>query len=185
MHSAPYYGSQREMHTHQFYCLPEEPLRNACVGNLSVAENLVLRRFNRRPFAWLGLVLNKAAIHLHARRLIAQYAIRTAGPDQSIEGLSGGNVQRTVLARELSQTLSILVIANPCFGLDFKAVADIRGQILAARNAGVAILLLSEDLDEILELSDRMFVISDGRLVFETTPENADLNAIGQHMAGH
>jgi general nucleoside transport system ATP-binding protein len=184
-HGKPFSGTQQEMHEHQFYCLPEEPLRNACVGALSVADNMVLRKFNRAPFSWYGVFLNRKAIYENARQLIAKYNIRTSGPNQPIQGLSGGNVQRAVLARELTQEVSILVVANPCFGLDFKAVADIRGQILAARNAGTAVLLLSEDLDEIMELSDRLLVISGGQLVYETTPTGADLNTIGQYMAGH
>lgn len=184
-HEHTYTGSQSEMLKHKFYCLPEEPLRNACVGNLSVADNLVLRKFNQPPFTWARYLLNRNAVNRNARDMIARYRVRTSGPHQQIQGLSGGNVQRVVLARELAQDVDILVVANPCFGLDFKAVADIRGQILAARNNGTAVLLLSEDLDEILELSDRFFVISDGRLVYETTPAEADLTAVGQHMAGH
>jgi simple sugar transport system ATP-binding protein len=121
----------------------------------------------------------------NAVRLIDGYGVRTTGPDQPIGDLSGGNVQRSVLARELDEALDILVVANPCFGLDFHAVADIRGRLLAARNAGAAVLLLSEDLDEILELSDRIAVLSGGRLVHETTPATADLTAIGEAMAGH
>ena len=99
--------------------------------------------------------------------------------------LSGGNVQRTVLARELVGDVSILVVANPCFGLDFGAVADVRERIMQARNSGAAVLLVSEDLDEILELSDRFFVMSNGRLVHETRPVDAKLSEIGQYMAGH
>lgn len=169
---------------HKFYCLPEEPLKNACVGTLSVAENLVLRKFNRPPFSRWGL-LRRSVIRRHAETLIQQYRVRTSGPAQPIAALSGGNVQRVVLARELAQEVSILVVANPCFGLDFKAVADIRAQLLAARNNGAAILLISEDLDEILELSDRFYVISGGQLVYQTTPAQADMNTIGQYMAGH
>jgi ABC-type uncharacterized transport system ATPase subunit len=77
------------------------------------------------------------------------------------------------------------VVSNPCFGLDFKAVADIRARLLEARNRGCAVLLLSEDLDEILELSDRFFVISAGQLVYQTTPQEADLQTIGRYMGGH
>jgi simple sugar transport system ATP-binding protein len=76
-------------------------------------------------------------------------------------------------------------VANPCFGLDFQAVADIRSQIVEARNRGAAVLLISEDLDEILELSDRVLVMSDGRIVFETPAEGADPHVLGGHMAGH
>jgi simple sugar transport system ATP-binding protein len=79
----------------------------------------------------------------------------------------------------------VLVASNPCFGLDFAAVAEIRTRIMAARNAGAAVLLISADLDEIFALSDRIVVMSEGRLVHETPVETADLGLIGRHMAGH
>ena len=79
----------------------------------------------------------------------------------------------------------MLIAANPCFGLDFKSVAEIRSQIMQARNRGAAVLLVSEDLDEILELADRILVISDGRIVYQTPIAEADRQMIGHHMAGH
>lgn len=182
---AQYTPTQENALKQGFFCLPEEPLRNACVPTMSVADNLALRHFNRPPFARWRWLLNRRAIKNFAAEKIAEYKVRTSGPEQIIAGLSGGNVQRVVLARELAPNLSVLVVANPCFGLDFKAVADIRGRILAARNAGAAVLLISEDLDEVLALSDRVCVISGGQLVYETTPANADLTQIGQYMAGH
>ena len=94
-------------------------------------------------------------------------------------------MQRAVLARELSDGVEILIIANPCFGLDFLATDEIRLQIVAARNRGTAVLLLSEDLDEILELADRTVVMFNGQLVYETTSSGADLALIGRHMTGH
>ena len=94
-------------------------------------------------------------------------------------------MQRAVLARELGGEVEVLVAANPCFGLDFHAVAEIRSQIMQARNRGAAVLLVSEDLDEILELADRVLVISDGRIVYETPIKEADRQVIGRHMAGH
>ena len=94
-------------------------------------------------------------------------------------------MQRAVLARELDGDVQVLVAANPCFGLDFKSVAEIRSQIMQARNRGAAVLLVSEDLDEILELADRILVISDGKIVYETPSKEADRHVIGHHMAGH
>ena len=90
-----------------------------------------------------------------------------------------------MLARELTGEVDLLLVSNPCFGLDFSAVAEIRARIMKARNQGAAVLLLSEDLDELLELSDRILVMSDGRLVYETPIATADVQTIGQHMAGH
>jgi ABC-type nitrate/sulfonate/bicarbonate transport system ATPase subunit len=95
-----------------------------------------------------------------AEELIAKYRVKTTSPDSPIESLSGGNVQRAVLARELSGDVDVLIVANPCFGLDFASVAEIRSQIMEQRNRGAAVLLVSEDLDEILELADRVAVMS-------------------------
>jgi ABC-type uncharacterized transport system ATPase subunit len=102
-----------------------------------------------------------------------------------VSSLSGGNVQRTVLARELDEDVALLVAANPCFGLDFGAVAEIRSRIMEARNRGAAVLLISADLDEIFALSDRIVVMSEGRAVHEAPIADADLRVIGRHMAGH
>jgi simple sugar transport system ATP-binding protein len=99
--------------------------------------------------------------------------------------LSGGNVQRAVLARELSEPVSVLIAANPVFGLDLAAVAEIHDRIVAARNSGAAVLLVSEDLDELLDLSDRIAVIFGGRIVHETQAAKADITVIGPCMAGH
>jgi general nucleoside transport system ATP-binding protein len=111
--------------------------------------------------------------------------VKTSSPDAPIATLSGGNVQRAVLARELGGQVDVLVAANPVFGLDFAAVADIHGQIVEARNRGAAVLLVSEDLDELLELSDRILVMFDGKIVYETPIEQADRTNIGRSMAGH
>jgi simple sugar transport system ATP-binding protein len=89
-----------------------------------------------------------------------------------------------VLARELDGEVKLLIVANPCFGLDVKAVAEVRARIVAARNAGAAVLLISEDLDEILELSDRIVVMHAGKVVYETPGAGADAQSIGAHMLG-
>ncbi len=94
-------------------------------------------------------------------------------------------MQRAVLARELTGEVDLLIVSNPCFGLDFSAVAEMRARIMRARNGGTAVLLLSEDLDELLELSDRILVMSDGALVYETPIGEANVQTIGEHMAGH
>ena len=106
--------------------------------------------------------------------------------EQEMEPGMLANVRATaVLARELDDAVEVLVVANPCFGLDFKAVSEIRSRIMQARNRGAAVLLISEDLDEVLELADRILVISTGKIVHETSNEQADRNVIGHHMAGH
>jgi general nucleoside transport system ATP-binding protein len=181
----PYHARREQMASLKMFCLPEEPLRNAVVPKMSVAENMAFRRFDKAPYASGGWWLNFAAMRRVAQELITRYRVKTPSPEAEIGTLSGGNVQRAVLARELSGDVDVLIVANPCFGLDFAAVSEIRSQIMAARNRGVAVLLVSEDLDEILELADRIFIMSGGQLVFETPAAGADINAIGRHMAGH
>lgn len=185
LHGEDFDGSRAAMKRHKLSCLPEEPLRNACVARMSVAENLAFRRFDEAPFAAGGWWLKPAAFRAAAAQVIARYRVKTPGPDAAIGQLSGGNVQRAVLGREIGGDVNVLVAANPCFGLDFAAVADIHGQIMAARNRGAAVLLVSEDLDELFELSDWIAVMFSGRIVYEDAIGNADLTVIGRHMAGH
>jgi simple sugar transport system ATP-binding protein len=181
----PYFATRAEMFKHKVFSLPEEPLRNACVPHMSVAENMALRTFDRPPQA-KGFMLILKAIKQTALGLIQQFSVKTPSPETPINNLSGGNVQRAVLARELSADhIRLLIAANPCFGLDFAAVEFIHGQIVEARNRGVAVLLVSEDLDELLKLSDRLIVISGGKFVYESPTDQADFAVIGQSMAGH
>ncbi len=165
--------------------LPEEPLKNASVPNMSVAENMAFRKFDKTPMARLGFWMSREPIRAEARELIARYNVKTPSTETPIRDLSGGNVQRAVLARELSGDVDVLIVANPCFGLDFASVADIRAQIMEQRNRGAAVLLVSEDLDEILELSDRIAVMSGGKVAYLTDGAGADRTTIGRHMAGH
>jgi len=180
-----YHATRQEMRRNNLSVLPEEPLKNACVARMSVADNLAFRDFDRAPFATGGWWLNRATFHDDAERKIARYKSKTRSNDTAIGELSGGNVQRTVLARELAHDVAILIAANPCFGLDFAAVAQIHAEIMAARNRGAAVLLVSEDLDELLELADRVVVMFRGSLVYEARAAEADLTEIGRHMAGH
>jgi ABC-type uncharacterized transport system ATPase subunit len=181
----PYSATRREMYKHKVFALPEEPLRNACVPHMSVAENMALRTFDRPPQA-KGILLILKSIRQVAQGLIQQFSVKTPSPETPVGNLSGGNVQRAVLARELSADhIKLLIAANPCFGLDFAAVEFIHGQIVEARNRGVAVLLVSEDLDELLKLSDRILVISGGKFVYESAIAEADFATIGRSMAGH
>ncbi len=164
--------------------LPEEPLRNACVGELAVGHNMGLRIFDAAPAARRGW-MRWGVIGERARRLIAEYGIKTQGEGAPIRSLSGGNVQRAVLARELAEDADLLLVSNPVFGLDFAAVAEIHTRLVAARNRGTAVLLVSEDLDELLHLSDRIVVMSEGRIVFECDARQADRRMLGAQMGGH
>jgi simple sugar transport system ATP-binding protein len=101
-----------------------------------------------------------------------------------MRSLSGGNVQRAVLARELSGDINVLIAANPVFGLDFAAVKEIHARIRGVRERGGAVLLISEDLDELLTLADRIAVMSEGRIVHETDAAHAERHVLGAHMGG-
>src|SRR6185369_4963337 len=148
-------------------CLSDEPLRNACVGAMTVAENIGFRAFDRKPFALGRTLVNRRELRRTARALIVEYGIRTPGPDAPSGSLSGCNVQRAGLARALGEDVALLVASNPCFGLDFAAVAEIRSRLMEARNSGAAVLLISAALDEIFALADRIVVMSEGRAVHE------------------
>jgi simple sugar transport system ATP-binding protein len=182
---APYSCTRAEMHTQRVRLLPEAPLRNACVSNMSVAENLAFRDYDRPPFTIARFGLRFRTFRQRAEEAIASFRIRTPSPAAPIGQLSGGNVQRAVLARELAGGVSVLIAANPCFGLDFGAVADIRSRLVDARNQGAAVLLISADLEEIFALADRILVMSEGKIVHETEAAGADMRRIGRHMAGH
>jgi simple sugar transport system ATP-binding protein len=182
---APYGATRGEARALNVRFIPEEPLRNACAPRMTVADNLAFRTFDLDKRGQQSFWVDAGAIRRNAERLIARFKVKTASLDTPIASLSGGNVQRAVLARELTGEVDVLIVANPCFGLDFAAVADIRARIMQARNAGAAVLLVSEDLDELLELSDRILVMSEGAIVYETPIAAADSRVIGQHMAGH
>jgi simple sugar transport system ATP-binding protein len=176
-------GSRPERAALRVFSLPEEPLKNACVGPVSVADNMALRNFDQVPLSRFG-ILNRRALRAQATRFVETFRVKTQGIDAPISSLSGGNVQRAVLARELSWPVDVLIVANPVFGLDFAAVAETHARIMGARASGAAILLISEDLDELLELADRIAVISEGKLVYEVDAELADVRTLGHYMGG-
>ncbi|MEL6523751.1 MAG: ABC transporter ATP-binding protein [Pseudomonadota bacterium] len=181
---AAYGATRQEARRLKVRYLPEEPLKNAAAPRMSVAENLAFRDFDvgaDGPRLWN----DRRSMDANAETQIAAFNIKTTSPHSPISALSGGNVQRTVLARELSGDVDLLIVANPCFGLDFNAVAAIRERLIAARNRGVAILLISEDLDEIMELSDRLATMSEGRISFQCVTSETTAAEIGTHMAGH
>ncbi|RXZ38660.1 ABC transporter ATP-binding protein [Oxalobacteraceae bacterium CAVE-383] len=188
---APYHATRAEMHGRKVFALPEEPLRNGSVAGMSVAENMALRNFDRAPLQRQGWRLDRRQMRKQAAALIDSFNVRPPLPERPIGTLSGGNVQRAILARELGDALRpedavhVLIAANPVFGLDFASVAAIHARLLQARALGAAVLLISEDLDELLELSDRIVVMTDGMIVHETAAASADRTQLGRWMAGH
>jgi len=167
------------------FVLPEMPLRNAAVPSMTVAENMALREFDQPPITRHGL-LNHETIRTLGLGLIERFSVSPPSPDLPIAALSGGNVQRAVLARELGgREIRVLIAANPCFGLDFAATRFIHNELIAARNRGASVVLISEDLDELMDLSDRILVMNAGRIVYQCTRSEAEQVEIGRHMAGH
>jgi simple sugar transport system ATP-binding protein len=150
------------------------------IGDLSVAYNLVLERLD--DFRTGGRI-DERRIGEHARELIERFDIR-AGPDDPVVALSGGNIQKVLLARVLSRDPRLLVVSQPTRGLDVGATEYVRSQLLARRRDGAAIVLVSEDLDELLALSDRLAVLYEGRVVGEMAVTDADVEHLGMLMAG-
>ncbi len=158
----------------------------ASVGSLpglSVAENLILKSYIRPPIA-SGWSIDRAAVHRNAERLVTEYQIATPNVDTPVRMLSGGNLQKVILARETSGHPVLMVAVHPTRGLDVGATEAVHKLLIQQRDAGAAILLISEDLDELMALSDRLAVIYEGRIVGEMPAEGADIETIGLMMAG-
>jgi simple sugar transport system ATP-binding protein len=159
--------------------VPEDRLGTGVAPSLSIAMNLALKSFradSRGPF------LRLAAMRTNAAQAIGTYEIKASGPDQQTDYLSGGNLQKVVIAREFGASPKVLVAGSPTRGLDVSAVEQVHTFLLQAAESGAAVLLISEDLDEILALHDRIFVMYEGSL--SELPTDATMGDIGLRMAG-
>jgi simple sugar transport system ATP-binding protein len=164
--------------------IPEERMIDGVIGNFSVAENLVLQDHGKKPFSRLGGFLSPRRIRYACHEAIRDFEIKTPGPDTLIKNLSGGNIQKLVLARELSRSPRVLVAAQPTRGVDIGASEYIHKQLLIQRASGTAILLISEDLDEIRALSDRIVVMYEGEIVGIVDNKDATTEQLGLMMTG-
>ncbi len=163
--------------------VPEDRHASGCVTAMSVAENLMLNRLAR--YSRRGL-LDRTALRRDAVALMDRYDVRAASPDVAFGGLSGGNQQKAVLARELTtEGLCFLLAAQPTRGLDVGAVEAVYGHIVAACERGVGVLLISSELDELLQVADRIVVLYRGRIMGECEANAAQRERIGAWMAGH
>jgi ABC-type uncharacterized transport system ATPase subunit len=162
--------------------VPEDRLGTGLVPSLSIADNLALKQYRRPPLS-TGPILRRGRIRARAQDLLAAYGM-TADPASAVRRLSGGNLQRVMLARELSAEPRVLVAASPTRGLDVGATEMVRELLLHATNAGMAMLLVSEDLDEIRDLSDRIGVVYQGRIVGFVDPDCTSAEELGLMMAG-
>jgi ABC-type uncharacterized transport system ATPase subunit len=162
--------------------VPEDRHAVACVTGMSLAENLMLNRLDR--FRRFGL-LDRRALRAAAEALMQRFDVRAAGPDVAFGGLSGGNQQKAVLGRELTtEGLVLLLAAQPTRGLDVGAVEAVYGQIRAACRQGVGVLLISSELDELIDVADRIVVLYRGRVMGHCAAEPAARERIGAMMAG-
>jgi general nucleoside transport system ATP-binding protein len=163
--------------------IPSDRFRRGLVPTLSVAGNLVIDRIDRPPFG-TRFRISPRAILSRARELMQRFAIRAASPGQAAGALSGGNSQRVVLARALSGSLRVLVAAQPSRGLDVAATKSIWEQLASQRDHGVAVLLISTDLDEVFALADRCWVMYRGRLVGPWGRDQFDREQLGLALGG-
>ncbi len=168
-----------------FAFVPADRHRYGLVLPYTVRDNLVLTRYAERPYVGgLGTFIRQdAAIDEAARRLIAEFDIRTPSERDPVSTLSGGNQQKVIVAREFRQDLKVMVLDQPTRGLDVGSIEFIHRQVIARRDAGVGVLLVSAELDEVLELSDRVLVMHRGRIVGEFAASEAQRDRIGLLMA--
>jgi len=163
--------------------IPEERMRDGAIRDFSVQENIFLHDHTSRKFTH-GIFLNFSRMEEHAGELISEFAVKTPGLDTPLKNLSGGNIQKLIMARELSRRPTMLVAAQPTRGVDISATAYIHQRLLMQREGGIAILLISEDLDEICALSDRIAVMYEGRIIGLVDRGEASLEQLGLMMAG-
>jgi general nucleoside transport system ATP-binding protein len=169
--------------------VPENRNEDACVPDFGIDENLILKDFDRAPVcevfaSRIPTLLNEKVIRERAKQAIEHFGIKATGPLAKAKSLSGGNLQRLVLARELAGQPELIVISQPTRGLDVAATEYVRSILVQQRNRGAAILLLDEDLSELLTLSDRLIVVYKGEIVGMLKPDQFKPEEIGLMMTG-
>lgn len=163
--------------------IPADRQKYGLILNLPLAENLVLQTYYKQPYSKHGII-NHQAIYEHAEELIKKYDIRTTSAELPASDLSGGNQQKAIIARELDRNSDLIIAFQPTRGLDVGAIEYIHKQLLAERDAGKAVLLVSYELDEIMQLSDRIAVLHDGKISGEVKPEDTNDTELGLLMTG-
>ena len=161
--------------------VPEERLGRGAVPNLSLAQNLLLTRSNAvAKFGWIRV----DDLKKQAERIIADFKVKASGPNATAKSLSGGNLQKFIMGREIDAAPQLLIVSQPTWGVDVGAAAQIRGAILALRDAGCAVLVVSEELDELFEICDRLHVMANGRMSPSIDRSKANVSLIGEWMSG-
>lgn len=174
-------ASPRKRRALGLHFVPEERLGRGAVPTLSLAQNTLLTRTGAvSRLGWLDL----AATRRLAAELIERFKVKAGGPDAAARSLSGGNLQKFIVGREIDARPKLLIVSQPTWGVDVGAAAQIRGELLALRDAGCALLVVSEELDELFEISDRLVVIAQGRLSPSLPTSEATVEKIGEWMSG-
>ena len=177
--SAMHPGTRRKLGLH---FVPEERLGRGAVPTLGLAHNLLLTRNEAlsRGTGWI----NVHTLQAQASDIIRRFNVKAGGPNSAARSLSGGNLQKFIVGREIDANPKLLIVSQPTWGVDVGAAAQIRGEILALRDKGCAVLVVSEELDELFELSDRLHVIAKGRLSPSVATGQATIEKIGEWMSG-
>ena len=173
----------REIYEAGLASIPEDRQRRGLVLNYSVADNMVLQNYRKAPFASRG-VLNRQEISNHAKELIKNFDVRPPEEGYLAKELSGGNQQKVIIAREVSNDPDVLVASQPTRGLDVGAIEYVHAALVEQRDRGRAVFLISLDLDEVLNVADRIAVIYEGKVVGVVDPEKTDEHELGLMMAG-
>jgi len=164
--------------------IPEDRHKHGLVLDDSLENNLVLQRYNDKQFQHFGFI-KKAAVRAYAEQIIGQYDVRSGqGPVTIARSMSGGNQQKAIIGRELDRENPLLIAVQPTRGLDVGAIEYIHAQLVAQRDAGKAVLLVSLELDEVMNLSDRILVMYEGEIVGELDPKTTSVQELGLYMAG-
>jgi simple sugar transport system ATP-binding protein len=163
--------------------IPSDRIAMGIVGDMSVANNLAMKGYRKKPIISKG-VLRTSRILDFAKKMISLFNISTPGPQTHVKFLSGGNIQKTILAREIDACGDLLVAAYPSRGLDVGATEAVRKEIVRQRDEGRAVLLVSEDLEELISISDHISVMFEGRIIGTLDAEGCDIEKIGLMMAG-
>jgi len=176
-------ASPRRISDQQVAHIPEDRIKQGIVGELNLNDNVILKSYRRPPFS-RGFLLNYGVVRKHANRIIKDFNVKAPGPETPANLLSGGNIQKLILGREVSTSPKIILASHPTYGLDVGAAEQIRNLLLEQRRKGVAVLLISENLTEITSISDRIAVIYEGKLMGILDRDQADRDKLGMMMAG-
>jgi simple sugar transport system ATP-binding protein len=164
--------------------IPEDRHKHGLVLDNSLEQNLVLQRFREKRFQNHSFIRFKE-VRAYANLLIEQYDVRASqGPVTVVRSMSGGNQQKAIVARELDRDSPLIICVQPTRGLDVGAIEYIHNQMVAQRDEGKAVLLVSLELDEVMNLSDRILVMYEGEIVGEFDPEQVSVEELGLYMAG-